>query len=274
MAPESNNSALWRNLLAAAEQTKEKPLITQILAWIKKSEAKHGKELVYAADIGDRLARNDLKDEAKQWWQSHVNMDPESTENRYLAERLLGLVEKPDQKIPVLQNLLKVNSDQQGAYSSWLADIYYKKKDYGKMEQVLKQARQRKDSIPFSKWTLGDSPTLSWVDGMRADKEADDATKAKIFNMVSNVDALGASAPAKLALLELEAAQKLPIMQRLKTYREATLKVSNHIHHFDRLMSYAQAAQGRKDYAGSAALLTNMPSGGNMIINWYFGTLF
>jgi prepilin signal peptidase PulO-like enzyme (type II secretory pathway) len=23
-----------------------------------------------------------------------------------------------------------------------------------------------------------------------------------------------------------------------------------------------------------ATLLTNMPSGGNMIINWYFGTLF
>ena len=176
----------------------------------------------------------------------HNNIDPESAENRLLADRLLKLHEEPDQKIRVLQNLLKVNSDQQGAYSSWLADIYYKKKDYGKMEQVLLQARQRKDAIPFSLWTMGDNPTLSWVDGMRADKEAEDAVKAKVFNMVRNVNALGASAPASLALLELDSAKELPIMQRLKIYRDATQDVSNHYSHFDRLMSYAQKCNGKE----------------------------
>ena len=67
--PDSNNSGLWRNLLDAAEKAKDKALMGQILAWMKKSEAKHGKELVYATDIGDRLTRNGLADEAKQWWQ-------------------------------------------------------------------------------------------------------------------------------------------------------------------------------------------------------------
>ena len=258
IVPDSNNSGLWRNLLDASEKAKDKALMGQILAWMKKSEAKHGKELVYATDIGDRLTRNGFADEAKQWWQSHNNIDPESAENRQLADRLLKLHEEPDQKIPVLQNLLKVNTDQQGAYTSWLADIYYKKKDYGKMEQVLLQARQRKNAIPFSLWTMGDTPTLSWVDGMRADKETEDAVKAQVFNMVRNMNAHGASAPASLALLELDSAKELPIMQRLKIYRDATQDVSNHATHFDRLMSYAQNAMGRKDYGSSAALLSNM----------------
>ena len=258
LQPESNNSGLWRNLLDAAEKTKEKPLFTKILAWMKNSEAKHGKELGYASDIGDRLARNELKDEARQWWEAHVNMDPNSSENSTLSDRLLKLVEEPDQKIPVIQNLLKVQSSQQGTYASWLADIYFKKKDYGKMEQVLRQARQRRDADPFTQWTMGDNPTQSWVDTLRADKEADDASKTRIFNLVAATNAQTSSGLAKLALLELEAGQKAPIMERLKTYRAASLATSNHYHNFDRLMSYAQAAQGRKDYAESAALLSNM----------------
>ncbi len=256
--PESNNSGLWRNLLDAAEKTKEKALITKILAWMHSSESMHGKEIGYASDIGDRLARNGLKAEAKQWWEAHLNIDPNSDENGYLSDRLLKLVEEPDQKIPVIEKLLKVHSSQQGKYASWLADIYFDKKEYGKMEQVLRQACQRRDADPLSEWTMGDNPAQTWVDAIRADKEADDAAKSRIFNLVADTHANSSSGLARLALLELDSAKQVPIIERLKTHRNATLANYNHHHNFDRLMSYAQAAQGRKDYPESAALLTNM----------------
>ena len=244
--PESNNSGLWRNLLDAAEKTKEKALITKILAWMNSSESKHGKELGYASDIGDRLARNGLKAEAKQWWEAHLNINPNSDENGYLSDRLLKLVEEPDQKIPVIEKLLKVHSSQQGKYASWLADIYFDKKEYGKMEQVLRQARQRRDADPLSEWTMGDNPAQTWVDAIRADKEADDAAKSRIFNLVADTHANSSSGLARLALLELDSAKQVPIIERLKTHRNATLANYNHHHNFDRLMSYAQAAQGPK----------------------------
>ena len=256
--PEGKNSGLWRNLLDAAEKVGDKSLFPKILEWINKAEELHGIELSYAADIGDRLSRNDLKGEAKKWWERHVNVDPNSDENRYLAERLLGLVEEQDAKIPVLELLLKEDSRQQGAYAAWLADIHFKKKEYAKMEQVLKTAKQRKDKDPLIRWTLWDQPAFSWIDNTRPSQDMEPESKARIYKMVRDVEAFGASGAAIIALLEVDSYQNIPVMQRLKFYRDATLSVSNHTHNFDKLMSYAQAAQGRKDYAASAALLTNM----------------
>ena len=256
--PESKNSGLWRNMLDAAEKAEAKDLYPQILAWINKAEDMHGIELSYAADIGDRLSRLELKDEAKKWWERHVNVDPNSDENRHLSERLLGLVEEPDAKIPVLEQLLKDDSRQQGSYASWLADIYYNKKEYGTMEKVLKTAKQRKDKDPLIRWTVRDNPSYNWVHYTRINQEMEPETKARIYKMVYDVEGFCSSGAAAIALLELDSSKNIPVMQRLKFYRDATLQVSNHSHQFDRLMSYAQGALGRKDYAASAALLTNM----------------
>ena len=258
LSPDSNNSGLWRNMLDAAEKMEKPELFPKIMEWVKASEDKYGTELSYAADIGDRLSRNELKEEARQWWNNHVNKDTNSDENRHLAERLLGLVEEPDAKIPVLEGLLKVDTRQQGAYASWLADIYFKKNDYSKMQQVLAQAKQRKNANPLTQWTMWDNPTYGWVDTLRGNKEMEEGEKAKILKSIYDVKAYSASSAASLAILELESSKDVPIVQRLKIYREATLGVGNNTHYYDRMMSYAQAAMGRKDYAEAASLLTNM----------------
>ena len=257
LEPQPNGSDVWRRLLTAAEKCEDKRLAAQAYAWITKAHQQHGPDPGQASTIGEILERLEMEKEANEYWTRYVAHDRRSGESKACAECLYERMEGPE-RIRLTAELARHDTDNHGGYTQWLADEYLKTGDLDNFEKVLREARRRQDERPLRPWGFSDDVAKSWVDKYRADTEAAEADRIRVYHVVRDVSPSEASAVARLALLEVDADGVDSPVARLLAYQETTRMVRNDGNGWNRLMPYAQAALGRKDYQAAATLLTGM----------------
>lgn len=266
--PAGNNSDTWRRLVLIADRLKDVALLKQCHQYIEKSQQLFGIDVGNASYIGDILDKYELKAEAVAYWTRAIPVNRHNYESRACAERLLKPL-KDAPRTAFLQELLKHPSDFHGTYAMWLADDYLKPKnppmdttpkDIAQFEKVLRDSRAAQNERLLRSWGMEEYPPQSWVDGVRANPQADEILKKKVFAVVRDLNIGRPSAAAALALLELPASPEPKPMAKLLTCQNPTTWVGNDANDWDRLMVYGQSAMARKDYSVAATLLTGMLS--------------
>ena len=255
--PQWLDADLWRRVMVAADVSKEKAFGQQALAWIQKSQQKFGTNTGYASYIGDVLTRLELAEDARKYWHANFLLDPQNVESRECANRLLQEMEEP-QKMQALTVLIGNDTDFHGRYAQWLADIYFKQNDLNKFEKVLRDSRTRQDGRPMRGWDLEVGTLQSWLDSIRANQEASDEDKDRVYKIVRDMRLRYASAAAEMAILEKTPPDSMAPMQWLLVHQGPTRITGNESYDWDRLVPYAQGAIQRKDYVAAATLVTGM----------------
>ena len=255
--PEPNGSDVWRLLLTAAEKNEDANLAKQAYAWIMKARQQHGGDPGLASAIGEILERFGMEKEALEYWTTYVSHDRRNGESKNCAERLRERLEGAE-RARLAAELARHDTDYHGGYAQWAADDYRMAGDLNNFEKVLRDVRQRQDQRPLRNWDYNNDVARSWVDAYRADTEASEADRLRVYRVVRDLGPNEASALARLALLEIDAAEAKSPIERLLACQETTRLVRNDGNGWNRLMPYAQAALGRKDYQAAATLLTGM----------------
>ncbi|MBW3541976.1 MAG: tetratricopeptide repeat protein, partial [Planctomycetes bacterium] len=260
--PQSQDSDLWRRLMLAADRNADAALAQQSLAWILKCQQQHGRHPNYASYIGDVLVKLKLENEAVQYWTTYVAHDRNSHESRECASRLIARIppEQEAQSLAYAQELFQHDTDFHGRYAQWIAAIHLKNNRLDQFEQVLRESKRRQNERPFRGWDIDPWTAQAWVDTARANQEQPVADKQRIYTAVRDLDIGFPSGAAALALLELEPPEAKKPIERLLAYQHATRIVGNTTTEWDRLMPYAQALVGNKNFAAAATLLTGMLS--------------
>lgn len=256
----ANDYDAWYRMARAAEANADPELAKQVLAFLLKSQQKHGVEVYYSYVIGDGLDRMGLKAEALELWTRAVTLNTNPGETRNCAERLLARMEKPEDKRAFLLERLKKIDDYHGWYSCSIATLDFQAKNLDAWEKVLVSSRDLQRERPFLLWGIEDAPLQAFVDFYRSTKDLPEADRRRVFTTVRDLEVLRPSGTAYAALLELPPPAGQKEMDRLLEYQRATHLVWNDSHDWDRLMPYAQAALGRKDFAAASTLLTAMLS--------------
>lgn len=278
--PPSLQTDLARRLLAVAAHFKDVAAAQQAWAWTKKSFDKYGYDNTSATGMGDSLALLGLKAEAKECWEKSLTGNPDSAELAQSAGRLLALV--PDAEKPkFLDTLVAKDTGWQFSYAVARADYMVVPKappadpklpapkeppapppaTIDAAIQLLAPIAEKVRNRPFPTAGLdNDYNTLyQWVNAYRVDPKATLADKQKLFTFVRDLKVTRASMVAQVALLELpEEAAKLKPMARLVALASASQLGAGDATDFDMVFPYAQAAMGRKDYLGSATLVSGL----------------
>lgn len=249
---------LWYYLMYCADKAADPALVKQCFDWILKGQEKHGPDYGYAYYIGDVLDKHKFSAEALAYWQRTYPINRDSYESRACAERIAAKL-KDAERTAFLQELIKAPNGHFGTYSEWLADVHLKANDLAAFERVLQAALAVQRERPFSGVAFEEQPPLTWVDQLRANKEAKPEVKTKVYTVVRDLRIGRPSAASALSLLE-SAPPAAPALQRLLSWQEATMLVGDDSNDWDRLMPYAQNALAQKDYMAAAALLTGMLS--------------
>ena len=260
LEPTANDPDAWYRMMRAAEANADPELAKQIMAWLLKSQQKHGNDTFYSYIIGDGLDRMGLKAEAREYWTRSITLNTNQNETRYCSERLLTRTEKPEDKAAFAVERLKKIDDYHGWYSSVLASWQFESKDLDAWQKTLLDSQTRQLERPFLPWGIEDGILQVWVDAARASKEMPEADKRRVLTLIRDLEVPRASGTAYAALLELPAAANQKEIDRLLHYQRLTHYVYNDSHDWDRLMPYAQAALGRKDFSAASTLLTAMLS--------------
>lgn len=258
--PPTNDSDAWYRMMRAAEANADPELARQVFAWIQKVQQKNGIETGYSYVIGDILDRMGLKTEARDYWTRSVTLNVNASETRQCSERLLARTEKPEDKLAFVTERLKKIDDYHGWYATILAGLQFDAKNLDAWQKTLSDIRDRQLERPFLNWGLEESYYQQWVDFCRNSKEMPEADKRRVFTAIRDMDIPRSSGTAYAALLELPAPAGQHEMARLLEYQRVTHYMYNDSHDWDRLMPYAQAALGRKDFAAASTLLTAMLS--------------
>lgn len=261
--PISSTPEVWRRLLWAADKTNDVELVKQAHAWIQKATQKYGKDAGYASYIGDILNKHKLTNEATAYWTTYLDHDPNHSESRECAIRLIGLAMGP-QREQLLQRLFARNDEYQGRYALYLANDYFAAGKIDDWERVIRESRKRQDERPFANWDMDESTPEQWVGAARANEKFDTAMKQRVYKTVIDMRVWRTSAVAELALIDLLGTEKAVPMDRLLAIQRTTRLVGNDAHDWDRLYSSAQLFMTKKDYAAAGtlatAMLTNIPN--------------
>ena len=243
----------WRNLLRAAEVTKDKPMAKQAHAWI--TAAQPSPSLDYAGEIGERLFKLGLESEARAYWQARIAVDRNHHESQNCAGKLHQVLPEA-QRGAFLEKLIAPDSDHHGAYSCWLADLYFKAGDLAAFETTLQQARRRQDGRPFREWHAGEWPAQSWLDSAGSNKDLNDDQRRRIYRGVETLRIGRTSASATLSLLALDPAPTST--GRLLAYQGALDGIDRSSHAWDRVWPHAQSLMARGDFPEATILISAM----------------
>lgn len=259
--PMVNSLDVARRMLQVAGHFKDANFGRQVWNWTKKHYDVHGYDTSYATYFGDIFTQLDLKAEANECWNRAVTGNPESTESRECALRVLNTLPE-DQKAKYLDERLAQDSVMRFSYALFRADIMLKAGDIAGADKLLRDAAERQRDRAFgSQYIDNDHGTaINWVQHFRSDMKTEPNVKAKIFTLIRDLNLFRASMIAIPALAELPESDiaKLPVMKRLLVLADATQRAHGDTYDFDLLMNYTQAAMARKDYLDAATLLSGM----------------
>ena len=256
--PAVNDPDAWYRMMRAAQANADPELAKSVFAWIQKSQVKNGAEPYYSYIIGDGLDALGLKMEARDYWTRSVTLNTNASETRHCSERLLTRTEKPEDKLAFVTERLKKVDDFHGWYAMVQADLHFKAKNLDAWQKTVLDTRDRQLERPFLSWGLDENVCQTWIDFCRISKEMPEADKRRVFTVIRDADIPRSSGTAYAALLELPSPAGQQEMARLIEYQRLTHFMYNDSHDWDRLMPYAQAALGRKDFGAASALLTAM----------------
>lgn len=255
-----NDGDAWYRMMRAAQANADPELARQVYAWVLKTQAKNGNEPYYSYVIGDGLDVLGAKAEAREYWTRTVTLGTNPLETRYCSERLLARTEKPEDKLAFVTERLKKIDDYHGWYATVLAGLQFEAKNLDAWQKTLLDDRDRQLERPFLGWGVEENMLQTWVDAARNSKEMTEADKRRIFTTIRDLEIPRCSGTAYAALLELPPPAGQKEMDRLLNYQRVTHFVYNDSHDWDRLMPYAQAALGRKDFGAASTMLTSMLS--------------
>lgn len=261
MPPQLSSPDIWRRLMVTAEKNKDPKLAIKALNWITESQKFTPAASTYASYIGDILSRLGLVDEARAYWTIHVNTAPNSSESRECAARLLKTMDEANQQA-FIETLLKRETDFQGRYSSWLADLYLQQGDVAKFAATLNQSSIRHLEHPLTPWDLDLGLISQWITSSRSNTELTDDARSRIYQVVRELRYGTPTAIAILASIEQQPLETSKI-ESVLAYQETTQPTSGDWNTWDALFPFAQAALTRRDYLHAATLasglLANVP---------------
>ena len=256
--PQRSSGDIWRRLMIAADKNKDAALATKSLDWINESQRIHKPDSTYASYIGDMLNQLDLSDEAKAYWSTHVETEPNSSESRECAARLLRTMDESKRR-PFIESLLKRETNFQGRYATWLADIYLRQGNATKFTAILKNSKSAYQSNPLIPWDLDLGVVNGWITSWRANTDASAAEQIAIYQTVEDLQYGTSSAIASLAHMELKTPETTKIESVLAHQRNTQL-LDNDWNAWDAIFPFSQAALTRRDYLHAATLASGMLS--------------
>jgi len=257
-APESNDSHSWILMLDACERLKDGGLARSVVKWISDSQEQHGLTQDRAGELGERLARIELRAEAMANWEKAAFHDLGTDETRKCIANLLKTVESPDRRTALLKRCLNSVTANHGSFAAWLADEKFKAADWDAFEIALLTARQVSDEHAFLPWSMGSDPALSWVGAIRGNAEMDDETRQRLLSVIESMNAGLGSASAKLALEEMtDKAGGVTIADQRAVW-QAVVWSGDHQSHWDHLMPYARRFVSGGQHARATTLLSAM----------------
>lgn len=260
LEPHTGNPDIWRRLMIVADSSKDPAVAKSAHDWIQKAQKAFSFDVSSASGIGDALMRAKMESEAVAYWTAGIAADPNHNESAECASRLLARLKDPAERAKFIQSLLKNESDYQGRYYFWKATDAFTAKDYTAFAKTLTEARKRLNDRPFRNHGFDPNTVGQWLDGVRTNKELEEAEKVKLYTVLRDLLVSPASGGASLALTELTPADKLATTPRLLAYSAATRAVGEGANDWDRLSPFALSALERKDYVTSATLATGMLS--------------
>ncbi len=248
-----------RRLMVAADKNKDKKLAKQAITWIGQAKEK---QPGYASYIGDVLQKLELTSEANAYWKTYLTFDPQNTESRECAYRLLNQLDET-KRPAFLAALLKEDTPFHGRYATWLADLHLKAGNLDAFDQVIQRSRDESRKRPMQTWDVDIWRIADWVNRYRRSTEFSDEDKRRVYTTVSKLNYGAPSAAATLALAELQT-DPAPGIDRLLQLQQTTQLHQSDWNGWDSLIPFAQASITRQDYAGAAtlasAMLANIPA--------------
>ena len=256
LPPQQSSGDIFRRLMIAAEKNKDPQLGIKALNWINATQRVTKADATYASYIGDLLNRLELADEAQAYWASHIETDPGSSESRECAARLLQTMDESKKRV-FIESLLKQDSNFQGRYSSWLADLYLKEGNLEKFASILQTSKAAYESNPLSPWDLDLGLVSGWVTSWRSNTDATDDERAKIYTIIRDLQYGTPSAIASLAYMEVQppVASK---MENILAHQQTTRPFDNDANAWDAIFPFSQSALTRRDYLNAATLASGM----------------
>jgi TolA-binding protein len=258
--PQAPSGDIGRRLMIAADKNNDPELAKQAFAWIQTCEQQQGPDSNYASGIGDILLKLKFENEAVAWWTKYATVNRQHHEARECALRLLGRLKEPAQRAPLLNDLVKHDTDFFGRWAFLLAGDALAAGDIATFERILKETYTRQAERPLRSSDLDIWTANSWVDGIRQNMMLPDADKARALAAIRDLKLYPPSAGAALALLENQPVAANQKMQRLLELQQFTRLVGNEWYDFDRLTPFVQSAVGRRDFLTAATLATGMLS--------------
>ena len=256
--PQKSSGDIWRRLMIAADKNKDTALATKALAWINESQRISNPDSTYASYIGDLLNQLELTDQAKTYWSTHVETDPDSSESRECAARLLRSMEA-SKKQPFIESLLKRETIFQGRYATWLADLYLKEGNASRFTTILKKSKAAYQSNPLNPWDLDLGVVNGWVTSSRANTDASAEDQTEIYQTVQDLQYGTSSAIASLAYMEVKPPE-VTKMESVLAHQRSTQLLDNDWNAWDAIFPFSQAALTRRDYLQAATLASGMLS--------------
>ncbi len=256
LPPQQSSGDIFRRLVVAAEKNKDPELASKALKWITASQQVTKADATYASHIGDLLSRLELTDEAQAYWAKHVATDPDSSESRECAARLLQSMDE-SKKRSFIESLLTKETDFQGRYSSWLADLYLQEGNLEKFASVLKNSKAAYESNPLSPWDLELGLLTGWITSYRSNPDATDDERATIYKVVRDLHYGTPSAIASLAYMELQPPEGTK-MASVLAHQQTTQPIDNDLNAWDAIFPFSQSALTRRDYLNAATLASGM----------------
>lgn len=265
--PTENNTDVWRRLAMAADTNKDADLARKAIDYCQNSQQRHGPDYGNMTGMGDVFQKLQHPDQAIAIWKQVAAQNVNPTEARESATRLFKQIENPQQKIDFAAQFFAKDTNDHGRYAMWLADSYLKVGDLDAFEKVLAKTLERSRQQPFKTWNVDPWAVHGMLQSYRTSQEDYRSDKAKenepqniqrVARAIRNLHLDWPSAQAELMLLESEAPDARPAMQRALAWQNVTRWIPPDSHRWDQLMPFAQNAIKRKDYSIAATLLTGM----------------
>ncbi len=257
-APESAAADQWRRLLIAAERNNDPNLAHRAWDWMKQAQQKFGNDPQSASNIGDLLFKLGLEKEASEHWNTCRNTNRQFYESRECAARLLGTLTEPQQRVALIVDMFKQDSDFQGRYAQWLVDEFIKVADWVSVRRVIDETTKRQQERPLRSGDFDQSQICRWIDALQSSNELDSSIKTETLQSIANLGVQPAAAIADLALSDSKPIAATNHTARLLKLARATALVGNDWFDWDRVMPLAQSAMGKQDFISAVVLTTGM----------------
>ncbi|MGC6467108.1 MAG: tetratricopeptide repeat protein [Akkermansiaceae bacterium] len=234
-------------------ETKDEGLIRKAAPWISKSAKLSQNRSAHCTRIGDVMNEIGMKDEAANWWKSHMDLEPNNREYVSCALRYASTLDDGAAQ-SFLQQRMNADTDHHGTYAGELANRLFLEGKLDAMEALLKKSRTRADQHPFRSWGLGEWPTRTWLETARNEKEWSEDKKARVYRIVRDLRLGRVSTEAGL---ELVATQPESI-DRLLATQALIEQADRHYESWRRIYPYAQAALAREDFTLGTGILNGL----------------